>query len=311
MTRRILLPLLMGLIATSMSMGQTVGLMDFDGTMTGVISGFTPADNLDDGGGDFFGIGDLANWPQGLPTPGIPFSIGDDSVIDISEGTRDPANAFPGDNEGVFGQERDPEDGFFAISDTRDAAGNLGAPPTAEWVFDVSGYTDLALSIDMGAQANDSFGGFSDATLVTFEYSIDGSAFATAFSIAPNSDFGTFGYRAMDSGLVPPVGDNGPLQATGPNAITKFGADGSFPADTFLNKSPADGTGAGELDSFLTEIVGTGDELTLRLTADLPFEAMVFDNIEITGNLVPEPASATLLGLALLSLAGLRRRASR
>ncbi len=288
---------------------DTVASQDFDGGAVNLISGFDPAtDNQDGGGGDFFGVGDLATWPQGFDPdgPGVPFSLADDSVIDVAGGTRTAENAFPGDTEGTFGQERDVDDAFFAISDTRDFTTD-DVPPSASWTFDISGFTELELSVDLGAQANDSFDGFNPATLITFAAQIDGGATQTALSIAPNPDVGDYVYRAMDDGVVPPFGANGPLQVTGDNMVTKTLADTAATAtDTFLNKTPATGAGAGMMDTFTTAINGTGDELVLTMTANLPFEALAFDNIQING--VPEPGSFSLLGLAGLLLLTTRRR---
>ena len=118
----------------------------------------------------------------------------------------------------------------------------------------------------------------------------------------------------MDSGLAEDVGANGPLQATGPNPVTKFLAENGLPAflfdengflvpETFLDKTPPSGPGAGLMDTFTTALVGTGSQLTLTMTANLDFEAMGFDNIKITG--VPEPGTAVLL---LMGLAAMRFR---
>ncbi|MCA9151825.1 MAG: PEP-CTERM sorting domain-containing protein [Planctomycetales bacterium] len=285
---------------------DVIGREDFDGGAVGLVSGFDPAANLDEGGGDFFGVANLASWPQGYP-PGVPFSLTDDSVIDVAGGTRDAANAFAGDTEGVFGQAREINDNFFAISDTRDSETALGAPPTAEWTFNVQGYADLILQVDLGAQANSSFDGFSTATNVAFDYSIDGGAFMPAIAIAPSADFGDFVYRAMDDGGVAETGVNGPLTATGPQPVTKLMVeDGTVGANTFLDKTPASGAGAGYLDTFQTPLTGTGDTLTIRLSASLPFEAMAFDNVTILGQQVPEPSSFALLSLGALTI--LRRR---
>ena len=267
---------------------------DFDGGAVNLISGFDPStDNLDGGGGDWFGVGNLGAWPQGTP-PGVPFSLTDDSVADVAgNGTGSP---FPTDTEGVFGQNRSKTDDFFGISDTRDfeAAGQ----PSASWTFDISGFSDLELSIDLGAQANDSFDGFPTSALIDFIYQIDGGPTEVAFVLIPTGTPDGFSYRAMDSGAVPAVGTNGPLLASGTNPVAKILADtGLVAPDTSLNKTPASGPGAGLMDTFTTAINGTGSQLVLTMTADLDFEAMAFDNIVITG--VPEPASIVLLSLGL------------
>jgi hypothetical protein len=159
----------------------------------------------------------------------------------------------------------------------------------------------------LGAHANDSAGGFPTSALVTFAYQIDGGPMTTALTIAPNSSFASFAYRPMDSGAVAMVGANGPLHVTGFNSVTKTLADtGLIAANTFLDKAPASGSGAGQLDTFSTAINGTGSQLVLTMTANLDFEAMAFDNIKITG--VPEPSSMVLLGVGVLML-GVRRHA--
>lgn len=280
-----------------------VGMEDFDGGTVNLISGFNPAvDNRDGGAGDFFGVGSRAAWPQGFP-PGIPFSIADDSVVSVS----DPANApFPTDNEGLFGQNRAPNDKLFVISDTRDfeAAGQ----PTASWTFNIGNVPKLNLYIDMGAQASESSGGFPTSALVTFDYQIDGGPLTNAFTIAPRSDVGSFTYRAMDSGVVPAIGANGPLHVSGPTFIGKYLAGtGLSDNDKFLNKTPASGLGAGKMDTFSVPIAGTGSQLVLTMTANLDFEAMAFDNIKLIG--IPEPASIVLL--AVVGVAGMMPRRRR
>ncbi len=263
---------------TVTSARETIASQDFDGGADGLDAdaSFDPAtDNIDGGGGDFFGVGSLGNWPQGA---GVPFGIADDSVAGVSGG-----NVFSGDVEGVFGQNSDFANDFFGISDTRSGGDFDGDPVTATWTFDISGFEDLHLAIDMGGISDgDDFGGFGDQT-VTFTYSIDGGAESTAFSLASTTDTGDFAFRPMDSGTQTPVG--GVLEVTGDNAVTKLLAeDGSEADNTFLDKSPAAGDGAGTLDTFLTELTGAGQVLELTVTADFEFEAMVFDNIEISGS---------------------------
>lgn len=280
-----------------------VAMEDFDGGTVNLISGFNPAvDNRDGGAGDFFGVGSRDAWPQGFP-PGLPFSLADDSVVSVS----DPANAaFPADNEGLFGRNRAPNDKLFVISDTRDF--ETAGQPTAKWVFNIGNVPQLHLYIDMGAQANESSGGFPASALVTFDYQIDGRQLKNAFTITPRSDVGGFTYRAMDSGIVPSVGANGPLHVSGPTFINKYLAEtGASGNDTFLNKTPASGNGAGMMDTFSVPINGTGGKLLLTMTANLDFEAMAFDNIRIIA--VPEPAAIMLWAIG--GMAGLASRRNR
>jgi hypothetical protein len=181
----------------------------------------------------------------------------------------------------VYGQASTLENDFFGISDTREWT----PAPSASWTFNVAGARNLMLSIDMGAQANDAVGGFPTDTLIEFKYQFDGGPTATAFSIAPDPSLsGTYAYRPMDSTFVPFTGANGPLVASGASSVTKIAVDTGAAADNqVLDKSPPEGTGAGKLDTFKTALTGTGNQLTLTMTANLPFEAMVFDNIVIEG----------------------------
>ena len=250
---------------------QKVAQVDFDGNEINVLTGFDPATgNQDGGGGDFFGVGSINNWPQ---SAGVPFSLADDSQTGVGGGV------FPGDTEGVFGQNANFDNNFFGISDS-DEFGEPGQ--TATWDFDVAGFENLELSIDMGGISDGtSFGGFVPQTAV-FTVSLDGGATQTAFSLAATTNTGNFTFRPMDNGNNTPVG--GVLEVTGDNAISKFLAeDGSQATNTFLDKTPASGPGAGLLDKFSTSINGTGSVLTLTLVADFPFEAMAFDNICIDG----------------------------
>jgi len=304
---------LAALIASSLFAGHVTAAIvaqeDFDGGAVNLISGFDPStDNLDGGPGDWFGVGNLGAWPQGTP-PGVPFSLTDDSVADVAgNGTGTP---FPTDTEGVFGQNRSKTDAFFGISDTRDF--ETAGQPSASWTFDISGFSGLELSVDMGAQANDQFDGFPTSALINFSFQIDGGPTEVAFVIIPTGTPDGFSYRAMDSGAVPAVGANGPLLVSGgTNPVTKILADtGLVGPNTALDKTPASGPGAGLMDTFTTAINGTGSQLVLTMTADLDFEAMAFDNIVITG--VPEPGTLLLFAMGAVSLPvhpWKRRRAS-
>lgn len=271
----------------------TVAFEDFDGGHVNRIS--SSVTNLDGGTGDWFGVANIGAWPQ---MSGPPFSIVDDSVANMSSG-----GVFAGDTEGLFGQHRDPDDNFFALADTREWD---QAQRTASWTFDISGSTGLELCVDLGAQANDNFDGFGPDTEITFTYQIDGGPVRTAFSVKPNANFGAYRYRAMDVGAVPPIGLNGPLEATGDNPVTKTLADTGLPdSNTFLNKTPAAGAGAGLMDTFSTTLEGTGSQLTVTMTAHLPNEMMAFDNIRIKG--IPEPSTILLSGLGAAVCLGTRR----
>ncbi len=274
--------LLFGYVARTEAQ-TTIARQDFDGNEINFVSGFDPVlDNLDGGGGDYFGVVNIAGWPQGFP-PGVPFSLVDDSFESVS----DPLNApFPSDLEGIFGSGSDYLNHFFAISDTREWTGVAGKNPlTASWTFDISsaGSNAMKLRMDLGQQSDgDSFGGITSASFLV-EYSIDGGPFVTALSCAPADATGSgFSYRAMDSGAVPTAASV--LQATSPSGtLKKFsGQTGLEVVDTFLDKTPnKDTANTGTLDTYIVDLDGNGNSIQIRMTCFVDFEAMAFDNIEI------------------------------
>ena len=99
--------------------------------------------------GDAFGI-----FARGI-SDSIPFSLQDDSV-----------SVFTADTLGIIGET--DSDQFFGIVDTEN--GDNSGPVAAEWVFDISGASDLSLSIDMAAmgdfESSDSFSCDSNGTEV-------------------------------------------------------------------------------------------------------------------------------------------------
>lgn len=281
-----------GVCVSTTAFADVVGREDFDGGQLNLINSFVPA--LDGGPGDYFGVGNRNEWPQGFPNPGVPFSIGDDSAFGYSNG----GDPFPADTEGVYGMNSDFENHFFAISDSDE----FGADQTANWTFNISGFTDLSMSMDMGGISNDSFGGYALGVGMTLMASIDGGPAQIVFDVRAVDGNG-FTTRPMDLGTA--SGGGRLLQVLGDNTVVKLLAEDGKPAlNTYLDKTPAAGRGAGELDMYLTNLNGSGSTLVLTLTADMPFEAMVFDNITIYG--VPAPGAAFLLAIG--GMVATRRR---
>jgi hypothetical protein len=253
---------------------QIVAQQDFDSNNDALPGSFDPSlDNLDGGVGDFFGVGSACGWPQGTP-PGVPFSLADDSVVDWSGCGLNPP--FPADDEGVFGQNSDGNNSFFAISDTR-----KWGPTPAVWMFDISGATDLEVAVDIGADADGDFS-YDPGAIITFEATIDAGPVQTLFSFVPSANLNAAGsLRPMDAGTNEDPTDL--LYGTGDASITKtFGEGGTStnPADLYLDKTVV---ASGALDTYSTSVNGTGGTLTLRMTSNIPFRGVVFDNIVIRG----------------------------
>ncbi|QEG22916.1 hypothetical protein [Mariniblastus fucicola] len=241
---------------------------DFDGGATNLISSNVPTE--DGGGGDTFAVGATAAWPT---TGGTPFAIADNTVGDVGD-----SGFFEADNEGIFGVNSDFTNMFLGISDSDDI-GDV----TAEWQFDISsaGSSPLSLSVDIGSMEGSDFA-YSADTVLRFEASIDGGVSQVVFDIVADPAGNGYTYRALDNGVEVVANDNA-LSVTGDNTVTKFLAnDGTAAADLFVDKSLAsDGT----LDTFTTAIDGAGSTLTITLTANVPFEAIAFDNLAVS---VPE-----------------------
>lgn len=272
-----------------------VAFEDFDGGDINLTSSSVPT--LDGGGGDTHAVGATAAWTT---AGGTPFSLADNSVGNVGDST-----TFAGDNEGVYGVNSDFNNRFLGISDTRD----FTTPIVSTWTFDIAGYQDLEMSIGMGSMEGSTFT-YDGATSFVFTASIDAGPEQTVFEVLPTAAGDGYSYRALDNGMVF-VANGNALAVSGDNPVAKILADSGLAAgNTFLDKTPASGTGAGELDNFVTSINGTGSELVLTLRSTIPFEAAAFDNIAINGSEVPEPTSCAVLAggaLAALALALCRR----
>ena len=177
-------------------------------------------------------------------SPTIPFAVLDDS-----------AGSFPPDTLGIVRTGNIDE--FFGIVDTNNGDTG-GADVVATWVFDISGASDLGLSIDMGAMGD--FEASND--FFNFSYSIDGSPAQTAFQSSVDED-ATQDYT-MEGGAVVTLSD--PMLVNG-SLLTN------------------------DMAPFFTDLSGTGSQLTLILTAntDGGSEAIAFQNLIITAGVGPPP----------------------
>jgi len=268
------------LVLPVLAHGSTVAKEDFDGGAIGLIG--SSVTNLDGGPGDWFGVGNRNAWPQGFPSPGVPFSLADDTVIGYSN----DGAPFAGDTEGIFGANSNLDNNYFALSDTREWD---ATQREASWTFNISGYSGLSLLVDMGGISNSSSGGFATTTDVVFTASIDGGPEVVVFDLDAVENPG-FVTRPMDNGIA--SGGGRLLQVTGAGVVKLLAEDGTPATDTYLDKTPPSGPGAGHMDTFKANLAGTGMMLTVTMRADVPFEAMAFDNIVVEGNSAPDCSGA-------------------
>jgi hypothetical protein len=274
--KRLLLGLFVLVFVPSIANAIVVAKQDFDGGDINLIS--SSVTNLDGAAGDFFGVGNRNAWPQGFPSPGMPFSLADDSVVGVSNGGAPLAS----DTEGIFGQNSDFDNDFFALSDTREwTADQL----VATWTFDITGYSNLSVAIDMGGITNASAGGYTTDTDITFTASIDAGPEQMVFNVDPVDNTSGYLTRLMDVGTQ--SGGGRLLTVGGDQVVTKLLAETGLPAtDTFFDKTPASGAGAGLMDTFRSAIDGAGTTLVITMRASVPFEAAAFDNIVIESEVV-------------------------
>ncbi|MFQ6549825.1 ExeM/NucH family extracellular endonuclease [Aestuariibius sp. 2305UL40-4] len=191
------------------------------------------------GGIDFSSAGDGFGVFQVGVSDTIPFSLLDDSN-----------NGFANDSLGIIDSAVNTE-AFFGITDTQNADND--GPVSATWTFDISGFEDLSLSLDVGAM-----GDFESNDTFEITYTIDGGEAVTAFSFVVNED-GSQTYTLAD-------GD-------------------TFTLDDPLTEENSGIVLSNVLQTVTTEIEGTGSDLALTVTAqtDGGSEAFAIQNIVIEG----------------------------
>ncbi|MCK4489005.1 MAG: hypothetical protein KAU23_02035, partial [Anaerolineales bacterium] len=190
----------------------------------------------------FTSSGDGFQKYQRWVSPTIPYSVLDDSL-----------SIYPTDSLGIIKEGN--TDKFFGVTDT--VNGDTSGPVSATWVFDVSGASDLSLSIDMGAM-----GDFESSDYFTWEYQFDGGIVETAFAST--------------------------VDEAGSHTYTLEGGSSFTLNDPML----MDGMIlTNDLQTFTAVLTGSGDTLTLILTASTNggSEAFAFQNIFITSSDEPPP----------------------
>lgn len=184
--------------------------------------------------GDGFGIFQVGT------SASIPFSLVDDS-----------AGVFVADGLGIIDSNSN-SDAFFGATDTVNS--DTSGPVSATWAFDVSGFSDLMVSIDAGAM-----GDFEISDTFSFTYNIDGGTEMTLF------DFVADEAASLDYTLA------GGSEQTLDDPLTLAGS-----GEVLSNV----------LQTLSGTIEGTGSTLNLTFTAETDggTEAFAFQNIVIEGN---------------------------
>ena len=235
-----------GAAAPAFAAGPGVVAFDMVGSGSQNLTSFT-----DDPAIPFGSAGDGFNkMARGVTS--IPYAVADDSL-----------SIYTGDSLGIIKEGN--TDTFFGVTDT--VNGDTGATSgtvEATWVFDVSGASDMELSIDMGAM-----GDFESSDTFTWAYSIDGGASAVAFaSTVDEAGSNTYTLEGGASFLL-----NDPMLMNG----------------TILTN---------DLATFTTPLTGTGSEMTLTLTANTNggTEAFAFQNLIINGTAGPGVVAFDMVG---------------
>ena len=212
--------------------------------------------------GAFSSPGDGFEVYQRNVSANIPFALLDDTIT------------FPTDSIGMVKSTK--LDRWFGVTDLANDDNSSGQG-TATWVFDISSYEDLSISIDMAAMGDFEATGLTD--LNNWSYSIDGGALQALFT--SSIDENASQTYTMESGAQFTLDD--PMLVNGVTLSNDF-------------------------QTLIAAVLGTGSTLTLQFFSqgDGGTEAYAFDNIQVCGVLVPAPGAAALFGLA--GLAGLRRR---
>ncbi len=201
-------------------------------------------------------------YQQGVSST-IPFALIDDSAV-----------VFPSDSLGIVNSGN--TDTFFGMVDTVNS--NNNEPVSAEWVFDVTGATNLSLSLDMAAM-----GDFESSDVFSWSYSLDGGALTSLFDGITDDtiaqDYTLEGGNSFNL--------NDPMTVNGVSLSNEF-----------LN--------------FSNMINGTGSSLSIFLigSSNGGSEAIAFQNLIINGDdtiTVNEPSILILFGMGL-GLVGFARR---
>ncbi|WP_299598515.1 ExeM/NucH family extracellular endonuclease [uncultured Tateyamaria sp.] len=206
---------------------------------------------------DFSSAGDGFGIFQVGTSGSIPFSLVDDS-----------AGSFPSDSLGIIDSSTNT-DPFFGATDTVNS--DTSGPVSATWAFDISGFSDLMLSIDAGAM-----GDFESSDSFTFTYNIDGGTEMSLFDFVAD-EAASLDYT-LAGGSVETLSD--PLTLAGSGEVL-----------------------SNMLQTLTGSIEGTGSTLNLTFTAETDggSEAFAFQNLVIEGTGGTGEPEAPTYSIAALS----------
>ncbi|WP_268957193.1 ExeM/NucH family extracellular endonuclease [Salipiger abyssi] len=181
--------------------------------------------------GDGFGLFSVAT------SSSIPFALVDDS-----------AGVYAPDSLGIIDSASNT-DTFFGVTDTQN--GDNDGPVSASWSFGIGGYTDLSLSVDVGAM-----GDFESSDGFTLTYNIDGGSETILFDFVADED-ASLDYTLAGGGV---FSLNDPLTVAGSGEVL-----------------------SNLLQTLSADIAGTGAVLNVTLTAEADggSEAFAMQNLVI------------------------------
>jgi hypothetical protein len=263
----------------SKAFADVVARDNFDDQQTYVSRVLVPDNSMNSIPGTFTSRYDV--W--GVTNRSVNFEVSDDT-----------ANGFPIDSFGIAQSTK--TDNFFVMMDLANPDNSNGTA-TAEWTFDISGYSDVHAAIDIAAVGDFENFRIEDGSPIIqdrfdFSYSIDGSAYAPLFT-STVSDRTNNGGTAVH------------YSVTMEDGTVRSDYYDEFQMQFVPYKDPMsiNGTRLGNtLQTIAESIAGTGNTLTIRLEgeSDGSYEVVLFDNLVISGTPVPEVSQLTVGMVAVL-----------
>jgi hypothetical protein len=270
-------------------MGRISNVLALSAILIGTISQTTPAEEITRFDFDANSVGGRNLSYSQSPSQGL-FSIAGDGFgiyqVDVTDPLPDQfldqtTDGSPSDNIGVVNSHpvNGKLDRWFGAVDVFNP-NNPEGTASATWEFDISGYTDISVGIDMAAMGRFLDTGFGHPDSYNWTWSVDGAPEVPLFTSSINLD-GSVIYTMA-----------GGQEVTWDDPLLMNGTTLSNAFQTITADAPGTGN------------VGT---LTLHAEGDGHLKVYVIDDIVVEG-IIPEPAS-----LALLTIGGLltlrRRRA--